>query len=1232
MASTRFGVKLHDWQDNYDGSRVDNGFAGLVRAPGFYFSGHFYDGTITPNQDPDAATTDGSSRKYVYFFATGNYLNMQMVYNLWVYDGKNWISDAWDYCTFPKAYYQPTVPFSLISPNYPNDYPYNYDSATDGSVNYVIYNGQSEKIRLYFSELILGAGDTLTLRDENSNLVATYSGSYSDTDGMWTNWVDGRQITLRFQTENDDQTVAKGWNITAYQFQSKSDFHMASRLEVSQEAIIEVIEATRGKINWGVSVFDQKANSGSVELAPLNASFNDDSDKQNLINHLQSAVAYWGTPLGESLQDIFDYFSGKVNQVHRDCNKNFVITLTDGYPSNDTEWNRISGVDFTDSANHDAVQFTSDQFQYTNPPLNYYDDVAYYMFSHSYVDGSEVAIEDRRDSADNITVHNIGFCLDQPMLQHTADIQADPNGVPIGMYLTAYSKAQVINAFYSIGLAIAEYTSYTAPVVSVDETNRVQSGDRLYMALFKPKEGEQWTGNLKKYGLKYGYKNNCNRRPEWYVVDGSVDISTGDWVGQEATDCDGYMLPNTSSFWSTQNDGGDVEKGGAGQVLYNLIPPSSTLLSGTPSFRNINTYSGGLNIRVSTDTITQADLGVATEEDRYKIINYLYGYAFDAKLDGSPTYKRSWPMGSIIHSTPKLIDYFDNFNQLTHRYIAVGANDGMLHVFDDANGREIYAFVPPDVLTLLKDHDPASGKDKVYTVDGPVTLVKDSSNKLLLVFGLRRGGKAYYAIDVTSSDPKNWEVEWTINASTAGMGELGQSWGKPEFFKIKVGKDSFGKYLYKRLLIIPGGYDAGEDRTTNDDYYLTKTHSSAMGRGIYIIDIDTGQLLADTYFSGSSQFVYDASDTGLKKELKYCFPADPTVLLGPDETLLAAYLTDLYGQVWKVSYDSSTLPGQFRLNLIFQANPMTDQDSAYENRTSFSSYDSGDADPRPSIDFIVGAQDTKWVLNPRKTFYSPDVGYAGNCYTDVPVLYMGTGDRENPTFTGSANNYVENGLYGFYDAHAFYTIEKQTTYDDLSDRFTEKNLLNVTCGALEPDVINVSSDLKSRIYTFLEEGATGWYMRFDADSLSGCPNPDQDGSHAGEKAISPITLFNGVVYAPTYQPAAPAANNDPCSYDGKARIYAVNYCDGNAVYNFYSSNDTTVTKADGTTETVAAFTRRDRYLGIGMQIPSGVAIVIRHGKAEGFISVEGKIVTLEDMNFPSGLIPYYWQDTRRFIN
>jgi type IV pilus assembly protein PilY1 len=62
---------------------------------------------------------------------------------------------------------------------------------------------------------------------------------------------------------------------------------------------------------------------------------------------------------------------------------------------------------------------------------------------------------------------------------------------------------------------------------------------------------------------------------------------------------------------------------------------------------------------------------------------------------GDPVEKRSWILGDIIHSEPRLIDYIKPATgSLDYRYVVVGANDGMLHVFDDATGDEIFAFIP----------------------------------------------------------------------------------------------------------------------------------------------------------------------------------------------------------------------------------------------------------------------------------------------------------------------------------------------------------------------------------------------------------------------------------------------------------------------------------------------------------------------------------------------------------
>ncbi|MDP3283639.1 MAG: hypothetical protein Q8M56_04370, partial [Desulfobacterales bacterium] len=558
----------------------------------------------------------------------------------------------------------------------------------------------SAKMQVYFSDIVMYYNtstkcDKIELYDENGNLKYTYK---NKSAAFWSDEVTGKKITVRYITYNADAT--RRWKIDKYKYESigtGGTYKFDIRLEVAKSAIIDVIESTRGKISWGLMTFDKTgaADGGTLPpQQPVNPSFNDDQQKWSIINQLEKIVAIGGTPLGEALQDVFIYFHSHINQIHRDCNKNFVITLTDGFASADTDWDRISStLNFqTNAALHDSVQYTLDPMQYSTPTNDYYDDIAGYLYTHSYLDYTEVAEADREDSADNLTVHNIGFSLDSPMLQHASDLGG-------GIYLTAYSKDQLVSAFHSLGILIGEYTSYTAPVVSVDEANRVQSGDKLYMALFKPNQDTYWSGNLKKYGLAYGIATGCGRNKEWFVVDKT---------GKEATTCEGEMIPESSSFWSTVNDGGEVEKGGAGKKLYDSIPSSvaNPITASIASFRNIYTKTGTSTgfVRVATDTITNADLGVATDADRYKIINFLYGYTYDAHDGttgtlGAPVEKSSWPMGPIIHATPKIIDYFNPDGSLLHRYIAVGANDGMLHVFDDTDGRELFAFVPTAALT-----------------------------------------------------------------------------------------------------------------------------------------------------------------------------------------------------------------------------------------------------------------------------------------------------------------------------------------------------------------------------------------------------------------------------------------------------------------------------------------------------------------------------------------------------
>lgn len=1306
------------WQTNPDNSMINTGFIGQLQAPGFYFSGYFPNSAGNLTSDPSLAIDNGRAEiKWLYFFATGNYLNFHRFINLRVDYGPRtlYAADEELYSTSSSPVDLQTWFLDFKSPNYPNEYPDNYDSTSDPTRDYVIQaaDGVTE-MYLHFDNIYLSdpetqvctrysrgrcrswsttPGDYIIIEDGSGTVVERIDGEYSSSDHT-TPKITGNQATVKFFTNSGNVNTPSGginwgFNLDKYLYKvpsaSDGDLRVQSRLEVAVESIIFVIEETRGKINWGIFKFADRGDGGEA-IAPLNASFNDDRDKQNLINQLQLATASGYTPLGETLQTVYNYYGSKTQQIYKNCNKSFVITLTDGFPTEDDNWGLIPGVDFSNAAWNDGVDFTGDPG--FGSDANYYDDVAKYMYERSwpddgsvkytgtYTQGELIPADQRSSTPDNIITHNIGFNNDNPMLQHAADVAG-------GIYITAYSKSQLMSAFYSLGLLIAEYTSYTAPVVSVDETNRVQSGDKIYTAVFKPLNDDQWIGNLKKYGLTYGDRG-CSAiaRNEWYLTDKNL---------QHATDCDGSFIETTTSYWSLDaNDGGQVDSGGVGQLIKNAIPDASTiavpLTSGNTAFRPIYTFdSSGVLSKVGSDTISNADLGVLTDADRYKIINYLYGYTYDADVAGSPVLKRSWPLNSIIHSSPEIVDYTDSTTgALTHRYIVLGSNDGMLHVFDDADGSEKLALLPPDVLTNLQNMDPILDINKVYSVDGSIVQTKDSSGNKVLVFGLRRGGRAYYAININDSDPANWTIKWIISNSTAGFAELGYTFAKPVPSRIKTGETGDPAVdVYKNILIIPGGYDSMEDNYSEGaDYDLViptdrtaagaTTPRNSMGKAIFIVDVDDASLLNfstdTTYPTNEEQFIWptdpatwvDANFNSVRAQMRYCFAADPTVVNHPATGYLqAAYLTDLFGQVWKIhtDYDDTRTPkAVINLELIFKINPLTDQHTAYYNQGNFhpSNYDPLTTDPRGTISpwsggYTVGTGVNNkkiFITNPRKTFMSPEVSYAGNCYTDVPVLFLGTGDRVHPKFIGT-----HNGIYAFYDAHAYFYYYKEMNhyryaatdpeyipstdeYDFTTDIFTEANLLNVSGGGLEPDVdlLTGTAAAKANMNSFLgrqedfsrltgDASVKGWYTLLDPELgnwNSEFPAVDDDGDHSGEKVISPMNLFAKVLYTPTYQPLA---STDPCSTGGKARLRAVKYCTGNAEYNFYTANDDN-TDPDNPK---ANYTRLDRYLDIGTSIPSGITILVREGKPEGFLSIDDKIIPLPELKFPKNLLPIYWR-------
>ena len=189
-------------------------------------------------------------------------------------------------------------------------------------------------------------------------------------------------------------------------------------------------------------------------------------------------------------------------------------------------------------------------------------------------------------------------------------------------------------------------------------------------------------------------------------------------------------------------------------------------------------------------------LSATDTETRDQLIDYVYGFdAFDQDDDGEVAENRSWILGDIIHSIPLIVRYEEGEEGAL---ILVGANDGLLHAFDDETGEELWAFLPPDVLPNLNALEPAEGGAHPYFADGSPKLFSDEGQKIV-VFGLGRGGRAYYGLDITNrSAPK---LLWRVNETTPGYSELGYSHSAPALTK-------FGPAGGAPVAIVGAGYDS----------------------------------------------------------------------------------------------------------------------------------------------------------------------------------------------------------------------------------------------------------------------------------------------------------------------------------------------------------------------------------------------------------------------------------------
>jgi len=1292
-------ILLKDFKTLYDGSIINDGFGGIINAPGYYFSG-------LEGVDPSAHNQVEDGDEKVYFFITGNWMNMQQMYNLHYtsnpgsYASKG--DPAWKYEKFPiiEGEWSTT---SLDPAKY--DYPHgsdDYENNRDKTLT-VKHPGATE-IQIHFSLFDIERDhnknswnyDYVALYDSANNLVAKYDNDNSP-QGSWSPSISGDTIIIKFHS--DQSVTGQGFTIDKYRYaEGGSSYLMQNRLDVAKDAISYVLEEFRGKINWGFATFNYTGSGygdGAKLYQVLNPSLSDDANRAAIEAHMKNIEPKYGTPLGEALQDIYEQGYHKKTSVLSKmmCRRNFVIVVSDGYPSSDNSWSRTSYVNPFDDFDGDG--FTADPYQYNNPPANYYDDVATWISHHSWIDGSTIPDSEINSSYENITPHQISFGAKHPLMHNAADESG-------AQYITAYNKTQLVNAFYSLGLMISQAVSFTSPVVSVAADNKIENGNDIYMGLFLPMDSAYWKGNIKHFQFGDG---STNRPDKWAIYDDANNIAWDDEALRYLDNTDGYWGDDHDPNDSNDNNGAaEIDEDGVGEVLTERV--QADFNSGNYYERNIKTWIDDGNpdtanlVDFTQNNVSPSTLGLEDDDldTRNKVVNWVYGYTFNAdSASGHPiaangqSAVRDWVLGPIIHSKPTIIDYYKTNDTATvdKRYIAIGADDGMLHIFydsldssDTTNGKEVFAFVPDDALTKLPKVETSLHES---FVDGPIKLYRENGAingaPKYLFFGLRRGGTGVWRVNISDNDPANWTVDKFIDS------EMGQSWSDFSFARIRTGESS-----YKNVIIFSGGYDPVEDmfpepfkdnendpngtpftsngnidpqewKANNSDQDIngnnkydiinpnTGAYATTKGRAIYIVDIDTLDIVFSAKYNSSNlpaeKGTFSNKTAQTRDDFIYCFPATPSVVVTShyisnvrqDDLLTAIYAPDIYGNIFRIAYDYNNGNPEWQIKHIFSANPGSSSSSGAID-IGIQHIDSSDTGRKVFYGPAVSWHGTKGYFEASKYSY-PDAAF--NNTDSIASLFFGTGDRVHPTY-----KIVSNRFYAIYDDSPVYATLNSNIISVSSAAYTEDNLLNLTCDELGPNTTqkdedtneyktarreNLQDDVVNENFTAPmeldaggngENDAKGWYIilgkQGNSSYCSHCKYEatviDSEGgrdNHYGEKILSRVLLFDGKAMFTAYQPNL----QDPCSPQGNGLFYALNYLDGSAALNLNHFNDDENDEDEPEKKDVTD--RYQKYYGIKV-IPSSPALVVRDREYKVLTNFTPPI----DTKFDGKPALYYW--------
>jgi hypothetical protein len=689
-----------------------------------------------------------------------------------------------------------------------------------------------------------------------------------------------------------------------------------SRFEIARKTLFTVLDDTH---NGSISSHDETSLNIRIGLGKFQGSAytklrdigtrysliycgNNTSCTVNQSSGDTSSINYWmtysnvvgATPLVSGLSGVKAYLdTHKTTDAYQNCRQKFVILVSDGadtmycggtgYDTQADQYKRRRESVLAAKALADAgykvfvIGMGSNMPNYLKRTLNW---MAYYGGTDNPL------IENVGDAAafDPAAVTACGGSSTTGTCDGTSDqcfaTSNDPAELELSGYAFLANNATELEAAFRQAISVIREATYSFTQASV-ASSRLVDENFIYEAAFQPINGDPfWLGHLTKYQI-----NN----------DGTIG----------------------AALWD------------AGQGLQGAEAAS----------RTIYTYKSGALTAFSTTNITAANLGVSTTTRRNEVVGFIRG---ECASPPAVCYNRdNWKLGDTFRSNPVTVgtpslyyrDFLDtakafNTYRTTHvrtsangqRIVVAGANDGQLHAFRTSNGSEAWSFIPPNVLSKLKDiahKSHPTGLTHQYFVDGPISVADvwlgtgDGATKspsdwhTLMIFGEGRGGTStlwsssnscdsdfrniyasgygnycgYYALDITNTASPVYK--WRIAPIAGQEPYFGDPWSKIMVHRVKIGGAE------RWVGFVGGGHNLSSCSGADCDQ---------RGKGFFVVDLKTGEVLW-----GFTQ----ANDS----RMNYAMPGTAAIVDSDmDGFTDLAYIGDMGGNVWRFRFCSSTDP------------------------------------------------------------------------------------------------------------------------------------------------------------------------------------------------------------------------------------------------------------------------------------------------------------------------------------